>query len=137
MNDIIGFLIKRYYSDNTTEYYYNGFVGVRNDSLLPPTKKYLQYRNDNFIGNTLDSFISVHNGITIDVKIVPWNVSIIPVTDIPKDWWRYHLYGFSLNTNKDKELNINNNYEYAVKEVYHLRNQIEKLLNNNSFSTGE
>lgn len=83
--------------------------------------------------NSLDAQISVHGGITFDGT---WKeiTSIIPLTDISVDWYKYHCYGFDFNHYNDGPIAMN--FEYAKDEALAMKRQIEELIANACHSTG-
>ena len=126
MTQVIAFLRRIATRDitGTTYTYYCGYVGVKDASSLPNS-----YMNDIAVwddyDNSLNAKISVHGGITYD-NTFRKNISIIPLTDIPADWYKYRCIGFDMN-HLDDEL-IRNNYDFAKTETMKLKEQIEKLL---------
>lgn len=104
--------------------YYCGYVGIKDSNSLPDSiqrnTEMLDYYDD-----SLDDKISVHGGITYD-NTFRQNISIIPLTDIPADWYKYRCIGFDMN-HCDDEL-VRNNYDFAKTETMKLKEQIEKLL---------
>lgn len=131
MNNVIGFLRLVGYDDK--HQWYCGYVGVEDGSKIPHS---IQGDLDMFddYDNSLDAQISVHGGITFDGK---WeeNTSIIPITDIPKNWYKYHCYGFDFNHCEDEPIAMN--FEYAKQEVLNMKEQMEKLIEHMSLSTGD
>lgn len=129
MNNVIAFLrICRIYNRE----WYCGYVGVKNNSMIP---KSIQDTCDfDNYQNSLDANISVHGGITFDGT---WdeNTPIIPLTDIPADWYKYHCYGFDLNHFMD-DYDICMNFEYAKNEALNMKKQMEELIANSCPSTG-
>lgn len=104
--------------------WYCGYVGVKDNSMLPHSVQGDINMLDNY-ENSLDNKISVHGGITFDGT---WdeNTDIIPLTDIPEDWYKYHYYGFDLNHCNDKL--ITKDFNYAKQEVLNMKKQIEELI---------
>lgn len=129
MNKVIAFL--RLVDINNNRWYC-GYVGVKDDSMFPHT---LMSDIDMFdkYPETLDAKISVHGGITYDGKFREYD-SIIPLTEIPEDWYKYHCYGFDLNHLDDD--NIKMNFYYAKQEALNMKKQMEELIANLSPSTG-
>lgn len=107
-------------------YYYCGYVGIIDDSKIP-----LSVQADNDFNNkeALDYKVEVHGGITFDSK---FNVitSIIPLTEIPQNWYKYRCIGFDLNHYNDDNNNISTNYDFCVSETFRLKEQIENLIKN-------
>lgn len=130
MNNVIAFL--RLVSFDNKNQWYCGYVGVKDDSKIPHSIQADLNMMDNY-SDSLDAQISVHGGITFDGT---WNetIPIIPITDIPKDWYNYHCYGFDCNHYNDKE--IATDFEYAKKEVLNMKEQMERLIEHISPSTG-
>ena len=131
MNNIIAFLRLVGYDDKRQ--WYCGYIGVEDDSKIPHS---IQGDLDVFddYDNSLDAQISVHGGITFDGK---WeeNTTIIPITDIPKNWYKYHCYGFDLHHCDDEPIAMD--FEYAKQEVLSMKEQMEKLIEHMSSSTGD
>ena len=131
MNKVIAFL--RLVTLNNENYWYCGYVGVKDNSMLP---KSVQADVDmlDCYPDSLDGKISVHGGITFDGT---WEIDtpIIPISDIPADWHTYHYYGFDLNHCDDES--IATNFEYAKQEVLNMKKQMEELIAELSFSTGD
>lgn len=131
MNDVIAFL--RLVGFDKKNQWYCGYVGVKDDSKIPHSiQADLNMIND--YDNSLDAKIYVHGGITFDGA---WNETtpIIPITDIPKDWYNYHCYGFDCNHCNDEEIAMD--FEYAKEEVLNMKEQMEKLIKHISSSTGD
>ncbi len=137
--NIIAYLrqIHQYLDNGKSSFYYRGYVGVKDSTNLPPTKCHIKYRTDNYNGSVLDDFVKVYGGIVSDNNgLTPWITSIIPLTNIPKDWYKYHIYGFSTEANKDAGIDYSTNLMFAIEETMNMKKQIESLLGNDS-STGE
>lgn len=130
MDKVIAFLREVGFDDKHR--WYCGYVGVKNDSKIPHSIQEDVNMWDNY-SNSLDAQISVHGGITFDGKIKE-NVSIIPITDIPKDWYNYHCYGFDCNHFGDESIAMD--FEYVKAEVLSMKEQMEALLDRISPSTG-
>lgn len=131
MNKVIAFL--RLITLDNDNCWYCGYVGVKNNSMLPKSIQANINMLDDY-SNSLDVKISVHGGITFDGT---WrmNTPIIPISDIPADWHTYHYYGFDLNHYDDKP--IATNFEYAKQEVLNMKKQMEELIAHLSPSTGD
>ena len=130
MNDVIAFLRICGLNNHT---WYCGYVGVKDDSKIPHSIQGDLTMLDNY-PNSLDAQISVHGGITFDGT---WKeiTSIIPLTDIPVDWYKYHCYGFDFN-HCDDDGPIAMNFEYAKSEALSMKRQMEELIANGCPSTG-
>ena len=130
MNKVIAFLRLVTLDDNN--YWYCGYVGVKDNSMLPKSVQGHIYML-NYYSDSLDAKISVHGGITFDGT---WRIDtpIIPISDIPADWYTYHYYGFDLNHCDDKPIAMN--FEYAKQEVLRMKIQMEELIAELSPSTG-
>lgn len=133
-NKVIAFL--RYINKSYDGYngYYCGYVGVKDNSMLP---KCYQNGGINDIESNkvlLDDLITVHKGITFAAEF-HCSTSVIPITDIPSDYNTYYYYGFDLGHAGDEE--IGNNYQYAKAEVLSMKEQMEKLIAKLSPSTGD
>lgn len=133
-NKVIAFL--RYINKSYDGYngYYCGYVGVKDNSMLP--KCYQNSALEETINGEilLDDLIHVHKGITFIGKFNS-STSIIPITDIPSDYHTYYYYGFDLGHAGDEE--IGNDYQYAKAEVLSMKEQMEKLIAKLSPSTGD
>lgn len=125
MNNVIAFLR----IVGVFGYHYCGYVGIKENDKVPRSLQ------GGGTGYTLDDEISVHGGITFDGHFNQEN-SIIPITNIPEDWYTYHCYGFDLNHYNDICSGINMDFEYAKKEVIRMKEQMEALLDRISPSTG-
>lgn len=130
MNKVIAFL--RLVSLDDNRRWYCGYVGVKDDSMLPKSIQGSIDMLDDY-PNSLDAKISVHGGITFDGT---WdmNTPIIPLTDIPADWHTYHYYGFDVNHCDDEP--ITTDFEYAKSEALSMKKQMEELIAAVSPSTG-
>lgn len=104
--------------------YYCGYVGIKDANSLPDSVQRNIVMFDDF-ENSLDNKISIHGGITYDNTFIE-NVSIIPLTDIPANWYEYRCIGFDMNHVDDEA--IRDNYDFAKAEAISLKEQIEKLL---------
>lgn len=131
MNNVIAFL--RLVARDDKHQWYCGYVGVEDDSKIPHSVQADLNMFDDY-DNSLDDKIFVHGGITFDGT---WkeNTPIIPITDIPKNWYNYHCYGFDLNHCNDEPIAMN--FEYAKQEVLNMKEQMEKLIEHVSPSTGD
>lgn len=130
MNNVIAFL--RLVGFDNKNQWYCGYVGVKDDSKIPHSIQGDLTMLDNY-PNSLDAKISVHGGITFDDT---WNETtpIIPLTDIPIDWYKYHCYGFDFNHCDDESIAMN--FEYAKDEALAMKRQMEELIANGCPSTG-
>ena len=116
--------------------HYCGYVGVKDSSMLPRSfqaSTFEEIDNDPEY-DCLDNNIRVHGGITFD-GVFPKETPIIPLTDIPKDWNTYHIYGFDLNHWNDNETGISTNFDYAKNEALSMKKQMEELIQ--SLKNGE
>lgn len=104
--------------------YYCGYVGIEDANSLPNSIQGSINMFDDF-ENSLDNKISVHGGITYDNTFIK-DVSIIPLTDIPANWYEYRCIGFDMNHFGDEA--IRDNYDFAKAEAISLKEQIKKLL---------
>lgn len=86
---------------------YNGYVGIIGGDNL-----------------SLDNRVIVHGGITFDGKFGGAE-EIIPLTEIPADWWKYRIVGFDCAQFGDTEENCP--FEFVRKEAMRLQEQIERL----------
>lgn len=123
----------RFVNNGIEKGWYCGYVGVQNASMLPHSVQGDIDMLDKY-SESLDSQISVHGGITFDGTWTE-NTEIIPLTDIPADWYTYHCYGFDVAHAGDEV--IGNNFEYAKQEALSMKEQMEKLIATHSPSTGK
>lgn len=101
---------------------YNGYVGIIDGDNIP-----LSYDNSNVnYDNSLDARVEVHGGITFDDRLSK-EQSIIPITEIPVDWWKYRIVGFDCAHLGDTEENCP--FEFAKEEALRLQKQIEEIIN--------
>ena len=130
MNNVIAFLKLCTFNDKNT--WYCGYVGVKDDSKIPHSIQGDLSMLDDY-PNSLDAKISVHGGITFDGT---WKETtlIIPLTDIPVDWYKYHCYGFDFNHYADESIAMD--FEYAKSEALSMKRQMEELIANSCSSTG-
>ena len=101
---------------------YNGYVGIIDGDNVP-----LSYQGENSNDNRprLDDMVLVHGGITFDGKFGGAE-EIIPLTEIPDDWWKYRIVGFVCAHFRDTEENCP--FEFVREETMSLRKQIEQLI---------
>jgi len=102
---------------------YNGYVGFKAE--LPTTWTKLAECSEH---NVLDNLVEVHGGITFDSNNINKLAAIIPLTDIPKDWYNYRIIGFDCMHCYDTEENCP--VQYIKDETMSLLKQIQKLINN-------
>ena len=86
---------------------YNGYVGIIGGDNL-----------------SLENRVLVHGGINFDGKF-GGTEEIIPLTEIPADWWKYRIVGFGCAHFGDTEDNCP--FEFVREETMRLRKQIERL----------
>ena len=120
---VIAFLRKITLSPNS---WYRGYVGFKNNPKIPNSMMSKVNIWDNY-EDSLDSKIDVHKGITYDGNFLE-TTSIIPLTDIPKDWYTYRCVGFDLYHFNDEAIALD--FDYAKAEALHLKEQIEEMLRN-------
>ena len=101
---------------------YNGYVGIIDGDSVPLS---YQRENSNDSRPRLDDMVLVHGGITFDGKFGGAD-DIIPLTEIPADWWEYRIIGFDCAHWKDTEENCP--FEFVKEEALRLRKQIEQLI---------
>ena len=109
--------------------HYCGYVGVKDSSMLPRSfdaSTFEDIENDPEY-DYLDNSIQIHGGITFD-GVFPQETPIIPLTDIPEDWYTYHIYGFDLNHINDEENGISTNFDYAKEQALSMKKQMEELI---------
>ena len=109
--------------------HYCGYVGVKDNSILPKSYQATTFEEleDNPAMECLDDYIRVHGGITYD-GVISKETPIIPLTDIPEDWYTYHIYGFDLNHINDEENGISTNFDYAKEQALSMKKQMEELI---------
>lgn len=132
MNNVIAYLRVCTLSDRK---WYCGYVGVKDASMIPESVQGNIAMVDSF-DKALDDYISVHGGITFDGDFEE-NTSIIPITDIPVDWYKYHAYGFDLAHCDDERNGICMNFDYAKEQALSMKEQMERLIEQLSLSTGD
>lgn len=127
-------LVKYQYHDGYHEHYC-GYVGIKDNSIydrLPPT---YQRGGDSDDEDLLDNDISVHGGITFDGAFSE-NEPIIPLTNIPQNWYNCYCYGFDLNHFNDNIKGISTDFEYAKMQALDMKNQVEAMIRMRFPSTG-
>ena len=87
---------------------YNGYVGIIGGDNL-----------------SLDNRVVVHGGITFDGQFGGAE-EIIPITEIPADWWKYRIVGFDCAHFGDTEETCP--FEFVREETMRLKKQIERLI---------
>lgn len=114
--------------------YFCGYVGVKDNSMLP--KCFQNSGLEETVNGEilLDDLIHVHKGIRYAGTFNCYN-PVIPITDIPSDYYKYYYYGFDLSHAGDEE--ICNDYQYAKAEVLSMKEQMEKLIDRLCPSTGD
>ena len=132
MNNVIAFLRRIVRSREEQLFHYCGYVGVKDASMLPLSSEGGGDENQHL----LDDEIHVHGGITFDGRMNRFE-DIIPLTDIPQDWFTYHIYGFDLFNYDDIESGLSTNIEYAILETLNMRVQIKALIDKMLPSTGK
>ena len=132
MNKTFGFIRKLNYGPFT---WYCGYVGIMCDNIVPISHQGGAYGDD-----CLDTIVTCHGGITFD-NYFNRDKLIIPVTEIPNDWFKYRCIGFDLNHFDDEKNGISNNFEYAKQEVLKLKEQIDNIIRDKmkqtNISTGD
>lgn len=103
---------------------YNGYVGIIDGDGLPLSCQGGHDEDD--YENSLDSKVDVHGGITFDGKFDETD-SIIPLTEIPADWWKYRIIGFDCANFGDTEENCP--FEFVKEETLRLQRQMEEIIN--------
>jgi len=103
--------------------HYNGYVAFNAD--LP----------DSWMGlasfdreDVLDNMVDVHGGITFDSHFLE-KTSIIPLTEIPIDWYKYRTIGFDCAHAYDTEEEWT--FEATKNETLSLYEQIKGIIKNN------
>lgn len=101
---------------------YNGYVAFNAD--LPDSWQGLTSfdRED-----VLDNMVDVHGGITFDSHFLEKS-SIIPLTEIPDDWYKYRAIGFDCAHAYDTEEEWT--FESTKMETLNLYNQIKEIIKN-------
>lgn len=132
MNNVIAFLRRIVRPGEEQLFHYCGYVGVKDASMLPLSSEGGGDENQHL----LDDEIHVHGGITFDGRMSIFE-DIIPLTDVPKNWFTYHIYGFDMFHHDDIESGLSTNIEYAILETLSMKVQIEALIDKISPSTGK
>jgi hypothetical protein len=102
---------------------YNGYVGIIDRELTPTAPEGL-------FGDYITAsggIISVHGNITYDSKASGFELphdGIIPLTEIPHEWWQYQVVGFDCNHWGDTPEKWP--FEEVKKETLDLQRQIEE-----------
>ena len=99
---------------------YNGYVGIIED-----TTNVVDYTDPRLFDT--DYYINVHGGVTFDGTLKP-DTFILPLTDIPDNWYNYRVVGFDCNHSCDK--NKERPLDYVKEQTMSMMNQIEKHLDN-------
>ena len=99
---------------------YNGYVGIIED-----TTNVVDYTDPRLFDT--DFYINVHGGVTFDGTLKP-DTFILPLTDIPENWYNYRIVGFDCNHSFDK--NKERPLDYVKEQTMSMINQIEKHLDN-------
>lgn len=134
MNKVIAFL-RMVNHDWDDSFHYCGYIGIEKDDNVPVSYQ-SSCQIDDKTESYLDDYINVHGGITFDGnfnEVVP----IIPITNIPENWYTYHCYGFDLNHLDDDITGTSVDFNFAKSEVLSMKKQMEALLDRISSSTGE
>lgn len=105
---------------------YNGYVGIINGDSVPLS----EIGGCEDYDNSLDNMVVVHGGITFDGKFGGAE-EIIPLTEIPADWWKYRIVGFDCAHLGDTEENCP--YEFVRDETTSLQKQIEQLIKQHDY----
>ena len=72
---------------------YNGYVGIIED-----TTNIVDYTDPRLFDT--DYYINVHGGVTFDGTLKP-DTFILPLTDIPENWYNYRVVGSDCNGSFD------------------------------------
>ena len=99
---------------------YNGYVGIIEDTTNVPSY------TDSRIFDT-DYYIKVHGGVTCDGVLRP-DTFILPLTDIPENWFDYRVVGFDCNHSGDE--NKEWSLDYVKEQTMSMLHQIEEHLDN-------
>lgn len=97
---------------------YNGYVGIIED-----TTNVYDYTDNRFFDT--DYHINVHGGVTFDGTLKP-DTFILPLTDIPDNWYNYRIVGFDCNHYGDEEKEWT--LDYVKEQTISMMQQIEKHL---------
>lgn len=100
---------------------YNGYVGIMDDSL--PLSEISDVSCNDYY-SLLDSMVDVHGGLTFDGNFDE-DEPIIPLTEIPAEWWMYRIVGFDCAHLGDTDEKWT--FERTKKETLRFRTQIEKI----------
>lgn len=103
---------------------YNGYVGIVDKEHTPTwhPKAFGSYVS------VSGKIISVHGGITYDSSMGDFEIphdGIIPLTEMPNEWWQYQVVGFDCNHWGDTPEKWP--FEEVKKETLHLQRQIEDI----------
>lgn len=123
----IAFIRPIHYSNGKYIHHYCGYVGIKDNSLLPKAYMDSSYGSESN-EKCLDDIIDVHGGIIFAGKFDDNTISIIPVTAIPVDYLDYHYYGFDLNHSNNNETGISVDFNYCLKQTRQLKKQLDDLI---------
>lgn len=93
---------------------YNGYIGFSENKLKLP----------NLIDN--DGLFDVHGGISFDGNFTE-EKEIIPITEMPKYWWKYRIIGFDYAHGIEGESSVT--FSDVKKETLSLYKQIKNAIN--------
>ena len=111
------------YSRNSPCGRYNGYVGIIDRGLTPTA-------HEGLFGDYIAAsgkIISVHGHITYDSNASDFKIphdGIIPLTEIPNEWWQYQVVGFDCGHWGDTPEKWP--FEEVKKETLDLQRQIEE-----------
>lgn len=125
---------------NDSIHHYCGYVGISNDDVSIINNELLKTMDDEtkewLLYDAIATKLSVHGGITFHGKFNK-NYSIIPIGNIPYNWYDYTYYGFDLNHFGDDINGISTNFDCAVQETLGIQKQLEELIVQYAPSTGD
>lgn len=125
---------------NDLIHHYCGYIGISNENVLiinNELEKTIDNENKEWLMyDAIADKISVHGGITFTGTFSK-KTSIIPISNMPNDWYKYHYYGFDLDHYGDDASGISTNFEYAVKETLRMKKQLEEFIAQYVPSTGD
>lgn len=121
-------------------HHYCGYVGISNNDASVINNELLKTMNEEdkeqLLYDAIASKLNVHGDVTFS-SCLTRRTPIIPISDIPNNWYEYHYYGFDLNHLDDDVNGVSTDFEYAVRETLNMQKQLEQLIAKYVPSTGD
>lgn len=122
-------------------HHYCGYIGISNDNVSIINNKLLKAINDDEVKKLLEYDAITNKFLSIEMLLFYGKFDkhnpIIPISNIPDNWYEYTYYGFDLNHYNDNKSDISTNFEYAVKETLNIQKLLEELIAQYVPSTGD